>query len=328
MFEDHPAALGGDPTTAGSSTAARGSGGEPAALEASASPASRPAAHQHDQPRSRTSPAPRHATKAAPSCYSPAVPSARPTPLLVELHGVFGGKDVSPDNFDVVHTMNYVSAILDLMSALAEKHKEPLSFQGMTLEPGSVAFKIVVDQPSTARRLAKRAGDLVGGCTLAPRGLQTRVARVRESILQLPPGMKALLRVGRQKVVIAPPRVDPDARTREAAELRATVFRVGGNPARLVAITDVDGTFTAGLSHELAAEIANHLYQEVDLVTTLERTDDGRIADATIHQFYPLEQPEDEAAAWRRWFEVAGYDWEDVDDIEAELDRNHENVIR
>ncbi|PRQ07837.1 hypothetical protein [Enhygromyxa salina] len=255
--------------------------------------------------------------------------SARPSPspLSVELHGDFGGKDVAPDNFDVVHAMNYVSALLDLLSALADKQQEPLSLQGMTLAPGSVVFDIDVEQPSTARRLVTQAGELVAGRTLAPRGLRARVTRVRESVSQLGPGVRSVVKVGRHKTVIAPPNIDTNARTQEEVELRARVFRVGGSPPRVWAITDVDGEFRAELDHRLAADIAGYLYQEVDLVATIERTDEGRIVDATVHRFFPLDETEDEAEVWRRWFALAGSGWEDIEDIEAELDRNIEKAI-
>jgi hypothetical protein len=179
--------------------------------------------------------------------------------LSVELQGEFGGEKLSPKNFDVVGAMNYVSALLDLIAALAEKHKEPLSFQGMSLEPGSVAFKIDVDQPTTARRLAGEAGEMVGGRVLPPHGLRNRVARVVESVSKLPPGVTSIVKVGRHKTVIAPPRFDTLSRATEEAEFRVRVYRVGGEPARLWAITETDGAFTAALTHELAENIANYL---------------------------------------------------------------------
>jgi len=250
------------------------------------------------------------------------VPKPRPnaTPLSVELQGELGGEALSPKNFDVVGAMNYVSAFLDLSAALAEKHKEPLSFQGLSIEPGSVAFKIDVDQPTTARRLASEAGEMVGGRVLPPHGLRTRVARVVDSLSKLAPGVTTVVKVGRHETVIAPPRFDNQTRAVEEAELRVRVYRVGGDPARLAVISETDGAFTASLSHELAEEIANHLYKDVDLLVIVERTDDGRIADATVRHFHPLEETRDEAAVWRQWFSVAGSHWDDIDNIEAELE--------
>jgi hypothetical protein len=254
-----------------------------------------------------------------------AMPSVRHAALFVELQGTFEGKELAPGHFDVVHAMNYVSALLDLLVALAEKRKEPLSFTGMTLQPGSVAFRIDVDRPAVASALTREAGQMVEGRTLPPRGLRSRVVRLRESILRLPAGTRSVVRVGRQRTVIAPPRSVNDAPTVEQTELRATVYRIGGDPARLWAITETDGGFNAALSQELAEQLAKHLYKEVDLVATLERAEDGRITDGYIHHFHPLEELEDEAEEWRRWFAVAGADWDDVEDLEAELERVREH---
>jgi hypothetical protein len=228
---------------------------------------------------------------------------------------------LSPDNFDVVGAMNYVSALLDLIAGLADKQREPLSFLGMSIVPGSVAFCVHVDRPEIAWRLADAAGDLVGGRVLAPHGLRTRVARVIDSIAKLPSGVIPVVKVGENKVVIGAPHHDKQARTVEEAELRVRVYRVGGEPARLSAIADVDGAFTASLTHELAEAIANHLYKEIDLVATIERAEDGKIVDAIVHQFHPVEEADSEAQVWRDWFAVAGAGWDDVEDIEAELER-------
>jgi hypothetical protein len=105
----------------------------------------------------------------------------------------------------------------------------------------------------------------------------------------------------------------------ELVELRVRVNQVGGEPARISVVSDVDGAFTASLSIKLAEAIACHLYKEVDVSASIERAEDGRIVDACVHEFHPVAVLEAEAKVWRDWFAVAGEGWDDVDDIEGEL---------
>lgn len=240
------------------------------------------------------------------------------------------GQDLDPAHFDVLSGLAYVNAYLELIVGLAEVNDERITFRGLRIEAGSVAFKVDVDQPAVARGLAREAADLIEGRRLAPRGLRTRVRNVNHALAKLPAGCSAHVRVGQYAVALTPPADDADAPRIEAIQLRVMVYRVGGKPPRVSVASDVEGGFTLSLREPLAERIANHLYREVDLVAMVRRAEDGRIVDGEALDFAAVEDssPGDEADAWRRWFAVAGANWDEVDDIELELERGRGDGAR
>lgn len=219
--------------------------------------------------------------------------------------------------------MAYVHAYLDLLSGVAQAKQETVHFKGLRLEPGSVAFKIDVDEPVLAREITKEASEMIMGRRLPPRGLRTRVRTVQQALSRMPAGNAAHVCVDSYHTQLSPIPDEASGPRVEFVELRVTVYRIGGTPARVSVASEVDGGFTLSIDQAEAEAIAKHLYREVDLVARVERTDDGKIADGKAIRFFPVEPvtEEEEADLWRGWFATAGGDWDEVEDIEAELDR-------
>lgn len=247
--------------------------------------------------------------------------------ISVEIHGP---PSLSPSNFDVLSGLAYVHTYLDLLSAVAQAKKETVNFKGLRLEPGSVAFKVDVDEPILAREITKEATEMIMGLRLPPRGLRTRVRNVQQALSRIPAGNAAHVSVDSYSTQLSPIPNDAGGPRIELLELRVTVYRIGGTPARVSVASEVDGGFTLSIDQAEAEAIAKHLYHEVDLVARVERTDDGMIADGKALQFFPVERvaEDEELDVWRDWFAPAASEWDEVEDIEAELDRHRGNTLR
>lgn len=255
-----------------------------------------------------------------------AQPREEPAGLSVEILG-----EVSPENFDVLSGLAYVHSYLDLLSGMAQLRHEKVNFKGLRLVPGSVAFKIDVDEPILARQLAKETNEVLEGRRVVPRGLRGRVQSVRQALSRMPAGNTALVRVDDYSAKLTVSDRSESGLLYECVELRVSVYRVGGTPPRISLVSDVDGGFTLSIDRDHAEKIAKFLYREVDIVAMVARAEDGTITDGKALQFFALDDdvPEgEEAKFWRDWFAKVGSEWDEVDDIELELDRNRENSLR
>jgi hypothetical protein len=246
--------------------------------------------------------------------------------LSIEIHG----SSISPSNFDVLSGLAYVHSYLELLAGVAQAKQETVNFKGLRLEPGSVAFKIDVDEPVLAREITKEATEMVMGQRLPPRGLRARVRSVQQALSRIPAGNAAHVSVDSYSTQLSPIPDEASGPRVEFVELRVTVYRIGGTPARVSVASEVDGGFTLSIDQAEAEAIAKHLYHEVDLVARIERTDDGKIAEGKALKFFPVESVAEhkEADVWRNWFATAASEWDEVEDIEVELDRYRGNPLR
>lgn len=242
-----------------------------------------------------------------------------------ELSWEIRGAGVRPERFDVPAALGAATAYLALLQRVAEIRNERLCFTGMRIEPGSVAFKFQVDEPVIARTVAKDAKEYLEGRRLPPRGVTTRVREVHSWVERLPEGYTAHVRVANFESEVARRGQNQMGPRAEWVELRIIVMRVGGKPPKLAAFNEVEGGFTCAISEEQQAQaIARNLYREVDMSAEIVRDIDGKIVDGTLISFHEIDEIEGEAEAdaWRAWFSEAGGDWDEVEDIEVELERS------
>jgi hypothetical protein len=103
---------------------------------------------------------------------------------------------------------------------------------------------------------------------------------------------------------------------------------IGGikhSTARFVSDSE-DRNFTLRLESKVEAQrLARFIYGALDITAEVHRDDDGIIVDGELIEFHEVASG-DPLAAWRRWYEVAGSDWDDLEDIEAELGRIDEGL--
>jgi hypothetical protein len=235
------------------------------------------------------------------------------------------GADVEPSQVDVLSTLGAATAYLELLQSVAELRREKLHFTSMRIEKGILAIELQVDEPAVARAASRDAQEYLDGRRLAPQGIKHRIHEVHRALGRLPVSQTVRVSVADFEAEVARQGKEPHLPPTEILELRVAVIRVGGHPARIVVINDVEGAFSLALSQEQAAAIAHRLYREVDVSAEVSRDEDGKIVDGTVLEFFELEDAEGQAEAdtWRQWFSAAGAGWDDVDDIEAELDRSH-----
>lgn|GEM_PF-3048231 len=238
------------------------------------------------------------------------------------------GEGVKPGAFDVLSGLAYVSSYLQMLATLAHLRETPVIFKGMKLVPGSVAFEIDTSEPTMARGLAKEATAMLSGKTPVPHGLHSKIRDVHSALARMPEGTVTRVRADGYMARLRAPKDDPEGVVVEATEMRVTVYRVGGNPAKLSVANDVEGGFTLAIKNADATAIAHHLYGEVDIVAYVERNLAGKIFGGKVLKFYPLDTPDEnrEASVWREWFAKAGSEWDEVEDIEVELERSRDIV--
>ena len=235
------------------------------------------------------------------------------------------GAGVEPSSVDVLSTLGAATAYLELLQGVAELRRTKLHFTSMRLGEELLVLEFQVDEPAVARTASSDAQEYLEGRKLAPRRIKSYLEQVQRALDRLPANHTIRVSMSDFEAEIARQAKEHHAPPAEVLELRAVVMRVGGHPARVAVVNDVEGLFTLALSQEQAAAIAHWLYREVDVSAEVSRDEDGKIADGTVLAFSGLEHAEGqvEADIWRQWFSAAGAGWNDVDDIEAELGRSH-----
>lgn len=248
----------------------------------------------------------------------------RTQPSNATLSWELQGAGVEPSHFDVLSTLGAATAYLALLHGVAQLRQEHLHFTGMRIEAGSLVLAFQVDEPDVARAATRDAQDYLEGRRMAPRGLKTRISEVHRTLSRLPAAQRVRVSVADFETEVARQSQERLVPRIEFLELRVIVIRVGGHPPKVAVINDVEGALTLALSQEQAEAMAHRLYREVDLSAEVSRDGDGKTIEGTVLELFELEDAEGqaEADAWRQWFSAAGAGWDDVDDIDAELDRS------
>jgi len=108
----------------------------------------------------------------------------------------------------------------------------------------------------------------------------------------------------------------------ELATIRARPIRAGGVvPAVRFSADDEPADFTLPCSQQLSRELGAHLYREVEIEASITRSADGRIEGGQLMQFVVVNNDDDPAEAWERWFKVNGSGWDDAS-VEAFIGRS------
>lgn len=107
----------------------------------------------------------------------------------------------------------------------------------------------------------------------------------------------------------------------EIVDFRAYVHRVGGEPAAAEMLDSSDGTrVTLKGTKEQIKALSRHLYSIVDVTAEVETNQVTGKRSGKLIDFDPVPNV-DPIAAWRKWFARNASEWNDIDDIESELDR-------
>ena len=232
------------------------------------------------------------------------------------------GDDVAPEHFDVMPSLRFFVAYVQLMQTLAKAEQRVLDFTGLRVLRGSAAFAYRTDDIRVAEQTAERAQLYLVGGSKIPRGLQTQVSAVQDALQQLPEHVTPFYEAHERRHPL-PKLFAAESTLVEYTDYRGVVRLVGGIEPRVVlAIHDGDLThLSLHASEALVQRAAKHLYKAIDATVRITWRGE-RVESAGLEDFTPVEEglsPAEEAARWREWFAVAGSSWNDVEDIEAEL---------
>ena len=240
------------------------------------------------------------------------------TDLRVEIDG----DGVNPDTVDARSTLELASAYFDLLVRVARLRGAEVELKGLQVVSKCIALATVPTSLPEAREAAAEAQDYVAGRE-EPHGVVVAVRRVRDAVRALPLGHVA-------KVIIGPwqrqlprdgdvPRVPPYA----SVMVRARPVRVGGTNPRVRFKSESEETeFSLEVTEEQARELGSLLYREVDIAATVWRDENDAIRGGRLEDVFAVADAHDDLrTVMRRWLKENAPQWDDIDDIEAELKR-------
>ncbi len=250
-------------------------------------------------------------------------PAPKRTPKDDRIRLGVDGEGVTPESFDVVATLAFISAFVETMRAAAATEKMEFGLHSLAILPGSAAFAMHAENQPLAEAMLSRTRLYIVGDAEPPHGAKGALTALRKTLETLPAGYEPYVEVRRKREAL-PTAFGPAGLRVEVTNVRGIVVNAGGlNPPRIRLAVDGEGVITPRTSQELATRAGKHLYRPVDAVVTLERDGVKVLETSWVHDFDVVEDmaPADEIKRWKDWFARVGGDWEDIDDIEQELER-------
>lgn len=235
--------------------------------------------------------------------------------LLLEIDG----DGVSPQTIDSLALLGLAKAWFELVGRVATANKEPIHFSGVAVIDKCAAVKLQASDSVIAKRSVKRSLHLVQGDT-APFGLEGHVQEVQKRLRALPSHMTAHVFAGNDSELLKAAALPEAESPYERIQLRAIPIRASIRPPYLhvVSASEDERPFRVDTTEEEAEAL--RLGRAIDIVLLCTRDDDGHVKDARLIEVHELEDS-DPVQTWRAWFADNAAEWEDVEDIEAELGR-------
>jgi hypothetical protein len=233
------------------------------------------------------------------------------------------GEGVSPDSFDVVATLAFVSAFVAAMKATANVDKQEFGLHSLAVIPGSTAFAMEAENEALAQAMLGRTRLYIVGEADPPHGVRGAVTELRKTLEALPTTHRPFVEVKRKREPL-PTSFGAAGLRVEVTNVRGVVVSAGGMRfPRIHLAVEGEGVINPRTSRELAERAGKHLYQHVDAVVTLERDGDKVLESSSVLDFDVIQEmsADDEIKRWKDWFARVGGDWEEIDDIERELGR-------
>lgn len=247
------------------------------------------------------------------------------------------GDGVTPESFDVVATLEFVSAFVAAMRAVADAAELELELHSLQIVPGSAVFAMESANRAVAEEMMSRTRLYIISDAEPPHAAKGPVTELCKALERLPSSHRPFLEVNRSREGLPtkfesarlytegrPAKLENAELYVEVTNVRGLVIDVGGMKTPRIRLTLEDGrTIAPRASRDLAAKAGMHLYRTVDAVVTLEREGTKVLGTSEIHDFELVEDmaPADEVKRWKRWFADVGGEWEDIEDIEQELGR-------
>jgi hypothetical protein len=232
----------------------------------------------------------------------------------------------TPETVDSAFLCRYAGALLKLLARVAKEDGSELTFTGLRLEEGCVRALVLPNDPDVAKAAADEAAPYVSGDAEPPPGIEADARAVSDILREkLSPGEISNIIVGPWKTDFKPRPQTARALISELISIRAGVIRVGGvKPAVRFEAPSEESAFTLLLSNpDDAPALGALLYQPIDIVATVRRNEEDRVVGGTLDEWEALE-PGSGVEAWREWFRRSAPEWEDVEDVNRELNRTRD----
>lgn len=236
---------------------------------------------------------------------------------------VLEGPGVSPATAEPLDALDAARDYFRLLRAVANEHGLEVPLVGLEVREGSLAVATRTPTPSNAQRAIGLAALYVSGQLEAGHGLKGKAQAVRERVIGLPLGRSYRVDCDGVRVPLLAESVEEPLPPQEMVELRARLMVLGGvkdSTARFESFSE-DRTFPLRISELQARALGPHIYEELDIEALIQRDCEGFIVSGRLEGFVPMEKG-DGVAAWREWFKAVGGDWDEIEDVEAELDRD------
>jgi hypothetical protein len=238
--------------------------------------------------------------------------------LLVELDG----PGVSPDTVDTLALLTLAETYFRLIGKVAEASNMSLTFQGLRVLDKCVAVSATPNNQELAQLVSVRALRIISGEESPPRGTEVLTSNLRSCLRSLPTGHVARTRWGKRSHPLVAPPLPSQEHPWETVELRVIPIRVGGaDPGARLRSASEGHEFTVSATAEHARRLGAMLYSEVDVELEVCRDFEGRIERGRVVEVHAVSDAEP-ATAWRQWFRANAPEWDEVDDVGAELGRD------
>jgi hypothetical protein len=236
----------------------------------------------------------------------------RPDELVIELDGV------EPSDITAPLAVEYLRSMLRLVTAVSNN---PLELRGMRIVNKCTAFAIgAADVPATQLATEEALRVLRAGHVEA--GLGSIVTDARRAVANLPASWIPKLRIGTLSTEVERRRAPSATLPMSLEVLRVVPLRVGGSTAavRFHPVLE-DRDFTLGATPTMARRLGAYLYLEVDIHAEIIRSLDGAVETGRVVDFDATSDIGD-ISQWEAWYRKNASAWDDVEDVEQELDRD------
>lgn len=236
---------------------------------------------------------------------------------------VLEGPGVSPATAEPLDSLEAARDYFRLLRAVAEEQGLEVPLVGLEVSEGSLAVGTRTPSLGPARQAISVAALYVSGAVEPSRRVRPRVEVVRKRVVRLPAGRAYGVVCAGARTPLSAVHLEKPLPPKEIVELRARLMVLGGVKdllARFVTFSE-GRTLPLRINEAQVRALGPHIREELDIEALIQRDAEGFIVSGRLEGFVPLEKG-DGVSAWRAWFEEAGGDWNEIEDVEAELARD------
>ncbi len=227
------------------------------------------------------------------------------------------GPGIKPATVDTKLILEAALAYVAALIATAEDIGYTLTCRGIEIRHASAGVRCLTDLPNE---------ELVDALALAITSPKPPpYAKLVLAVAQRLPGETRIKIANDNHILGYVDAQSPQGARRARVSARVQIIRAGGStPAIRVEHVLTGKRFTLATATEVQArELAQHLYQEIDIVAEVSKYQDGRWVNGQLLNWYPIPDV-DPVAAWRDWFAPHAEHWSQFsdEDIRRELGRD------